>query len=415
MYSFVKRIFILPLLLLTILVPGACSDDSDDDKRPEPVRKTLFFYMPWSGNSSDLTSAFYKNIQSMKAAIANGGLTNERIIVFISVSASRAQMFEITYKNGMCSEEMIREYSSPMLTTAEGIAGILSDMRSAAPASSYAMVIGAHGYSWVRVEDYDAAKRQRMAPGHHDYSDGDGLDYFERLAQDGSSPLTRFFGGTETAHRTNITTLAEALDMAGMRMEYILFDVCYMSSIEVIYDLRHSADFIMACPTEIMGVGMPYNRIGRMLLGATNYSGITDEFLRFYSSYSQPYGTFAVTDCRELDSLATLMRRINAAHTFDTAYLKQLQRMDGDSPSLLYDLGDYVDHLCTDSVLANEFRAQLNRAVPYKTHTEKYPYVYGNSLQTRAIHSYCGLTTSAPSQHKLAAGVVNTSWHIDTH
>lgn len=44
-------------------------------------------------------------------------------------------------------------------------------------------------------------------------------------------------------------------------MEYILFDDCYMSSLEAAYDLRHVTRHLIACPTEIMAYGMPYSHI----------------------------------------------------------------------------------------------------------------------------------------------------------
>lgn len=46
-----------------------------------------------------------------------------------------------------------------------------------------------------------------------------------------------------------------------MKMEYILFDDCYMSSLEAAYDLRHVTRHLIACPTEIMAYGMPYSHI----------------------------------------------------------------------------------------------------------------------------------------------------------
>lgn len=49
-------------------------------------------------------------------------------------------------------------------------------------------------------------------------------------------------------------------------MEYILFDDCYMSSLEVAYELRHVTNYMIACPTEVMVFGMPYSTIGKYLL-----------------------------------------------------------------------------------------------------------------------------------------------------
>jgi len=47
-----------------------------------------------------------------------------------------------------------------------------------------------------------------------------------------------------------------------------------------------------------------------------------------------------------------------------------LQRMDGYTPIIFYDYGDYVEKLCKDPVLLERFEQQLSRAVPYKVHTD---------------------------------------------
>ena len=46
-------------------------------------------------------------------------------------------------------------------------------------------------------------------------------------------PMTRYFGGLNAQYQTDITTLAKGISNAVLKMEYILFDDCYMSSIEV--------------------------------------------------------------------------------------------------------------------------------------------------------------------------------------
>ena len=56
-------------------------------------------YLPWSTN---LTSYFYDNITDLEKAIAEKGLEQEKVIVFMSTSALEAEMFEIVYNKGIC-------------------------------------------------------------------------------------------------------------------------------------------------------------------------------------------------------------------------------------------------------------------------------------------------------------------------
>lgn len=155
-------------------------------------------------------------------------------------------------------------------------------------------------------------------------------------------------------------------------MEYILFDDCYMSSLEVAYELRNVTNHIIACPTEIMVFGMPYSTMGKYLLSDNpDYQAICNSFYQFYSTYQYPYGTLAVTNCRELDNLASIMKRINKKHNFNSNQETLIQRMDGYDPIIFYDYGDYVRVLCDkDTEMFSSFSEILNKVIPYKTHTE---------------------------------------------
>ncbi len=399
----IKHFFWSLFLLMTLFMVSCGSDDDNQitSRPPSPVSKTLFVYLPWSGDYSALTPFFIKNIRDIKTAIADGGLNNERVIVFLSTTSTKAKMFEIVPNGEECEERLLKEYTSPELTTSDGITSILNDVKSFAPASTYAMVIGGHGFGWITVDSYNANKQARRMP--RTFEEQDML------------PLTRFFGGTQTNHRTDITTLTNAISAAEMTMQFILFDMCYMSSVEVLYDLRHVAGHIIACPTEVMSDGMPYAKMGRLLLGEPDYASIVERFYTHYRESTEPYATIAVTDCRELDALAAVMKEINSRFTFDETLLDDLQTMDGESNTVFFDFGNYVDKLCTDAELLSRFRAQLERAVPYRKHTDYFPYAYGSSVYTKRIYSYSGITTSAPSKSRLTVDITDTNWHIDTH
>jgi hypothetical protein len=151
-------------------------------------------------------------------------------------------------------------------------------MKSFASAKTYSLIVGCHGMGWLPVAQSKA--RAATKPRYHwEYS---------------HTPLTRFFGGLTAEYQTEVTTLAKSLSNCGLKMEYILFDDCYMSSLEAAYDLRHVTRHLIACPTEIMVYGMPYSHIGEYLLAENpDYSAICQTFYQFYSSYTYPYGTIA--------------------------------------------------------------------------------------------------------------------------
>ncbi len=377
---------------------ASCHDDDDvTDIPPTPEQaecRTLLMYLPWS---TDLTSYFYTNISDMEEAICKTGLTNERVLVFMCSTASAATLFELVPEGETCRRDTLKAYSSPAYTTADGIASILTDVKSFAPADRYAMTIGCHGMGWLPVNSSSSRGMTPVRKFHWDYTDG---------------PLTRFFGGTSASTQTDITTLAEGIEAADMHMDFILFDDCYMSSIEAAYDLRLVTDYLIGCPSEIMAYGMPYAEIGPYLFGEPDYEAVCEAFLDFYSNYQYPYGTIGVTCSAELDSLAGVVAKIEAAYDFDTSLLPYLQDMDGYSPPIFYDLGDYVAALCPDTALLAEFEAQLTRAVPYRANTTMF---YTNRSGAESIRVYSGITTSAPTTSQYAYDWTQTAWYAATH
>lgn len=80
-----------------------------------------------------------------------GGLSDERVLVFISTSPTEANLFEIKYEKGSCKRVDLKSYVNPAFTTENGIAEILDDVISYAPAQKYSMVIGCHGMGWLPV------------------------------------------------------------------------------------------------------------------------------------------------------------------------------------------------------------------------------------------------------------------------
>lgn len=390
-----KLAFGFLFLAWVLAINVSCEKEDGPDFPPVPsvTDLTLLMYLPWA---TDLSSFFETNISDMERAIGQGILKQERVLVFLSTSPSEATLFELLFKDGKSSRKTLKKYTDIPFTTARGITSILNDVKTFAPAARYALTIGCHGMGWIPASDRNARFALSL-----------------RSPKSHSVPATRFFGGLTPEYQTDITTLAEGISNAGIKMEYILFDDCYMSSIEVAYDLKAVTNYLIGCASEIMAYGMPYEKIGKYLVGNIDYKAICDEFYRFYSTYRMPYGNIAVTDCSELDRLAQIMKEINGRYTFDSRLLDGLQRLDGYTPALFYDYGDYVAQLCEDPVLRQRFEKQLNRTVPFKRYTDHYySAVNGRILK---VNTFSGVTISDPSISYYAVKKTETGWYAATH
>ena len=399
-----KKLTSLLILLATLFIVGC----QEDVPAPYPVpknlpNKTIFVYMPWSAARNNETGSLYnnflQNIEDIEAAIeAEKGLGHNKLMVFIATSANHAALIEVKYAaNGRCQRDTLQHFDShnmPAYTTANGLASLLSKVKVEAPAKQYALIVGCHGTGWLFSEGKSRAR-------------------------------TRYFGGSDHYFQTNIPTLAAAIEQAKMRMQFVMFDDCYMSNVEVAYEMRHATDYLIGCCSEIMAYGMPYKNIWKHLTQPKpNYKEVVNEFHNFYSNYKWPYGNIGVTDCSKVEEVAARMKTINAAtaNNANPVDWEDIQRLDGYTKTIFFDMGDYVNKLCNTpetQSMAREMQTALAQLVPYKSYT---PYIYTALEQhypsTIPVNAYCGITISDPTQSDFENALTTkreTSWWKATH
>ena len=133
----------------------SCNDSNDVDVN-DINKQTTIVYMPWTGSSSDsgLLYDFMNNLDSIEGAIVNNRGTNGRVLVFLSSSTDSSSLYEIVYQRGQIKHVNIKKYAGHNYTTATGLASILNDAKSYAPALNYAMIVSGHGTGWTYKEDW---------------------------------------------------------------------------------------------------------------------------------------------------------------------------------------------------------------------------------------------------------------------
>lgn len=401
------------------MVGVSCSNgDSPDgpDAPVTPVGQTVFMFFPWSNS---LLSDFRRTVEDMQTVVAQRSMKGERIMVFMATSEREAVLFELKKQNGRCLTDTLRRYSDRPFTSRQWLTSIFSEVLTLAPASRYGMVVGCHGLAWVPVQGQRNARKRLGSQERIDEEDN--LYKEERIDKEGDDLMhfevqgpvtTRFIGGTYPETQIETTDLADAMADAGFHTEYILFDACYMSSVEVAYELKDVTHYLIASPTEVLSYGFPYITMGKHLLGTPNYKGIVDSFISFYSSYNLPYGTVAVTDCTQLDALAAIAQQINAAAA-EQLVPNGVQIMDGYSPTLFYDLGHLMSLKDAGTVLTAAFAEQLEKTVPYKGHTGQYFTALKDAPVD--IKHYSGLNTSQGSLNHMADRLSETAWYKATN
>ena len=409
--------FIIATLLIVVGVSCSNGDSPDGPDVPvTPVGQTVFMFFPWSNS---LLSDFRRTVEDMQTVVAQRSMKDERVMVFMATSEREAVLFELKKQNGRCLTDTLRRYSDRPFTSRQWLTSLFSEVMTLAPASRYGMVVGCHGLAWVPVQGQRNAQKRLGSQERIDEEDN--LYKKERIDKEGDDLMhfevqgpvtTRFIGGTYPETQIETTDLADAMADAGFHTEYILFDACYMSSVEVAYELKDVTHYLIASPTEVLSYGFPYITMGKHLLGTPNYKGIVDSFISFYSSYNLPYGTVAVTDCTQLDALAAIAQQINAAAA-EQLVPNGVQIMDGYSPTLFYDLGHLMSLKDAGTVLTAAFAEQIEKTVPYKGHTGQYFTTLKDAPVD--IKHYSGLNTSQGSLNHMADRLSETAWYKATN
>ena len=418
--NMIKKLFTLFICSISLaLTFTGCSEEAFDTDSVN--KQTILVFYPWTGDKSStgLLGYLQNNIDSIcDGIIDRKGLNNSRVLVFLSDKYNHSTLYDLQYNATTKSVDRVplKEYEGASYASAEGIADIMNEVKTKASALNYALIVGVHGCGWTYASDWSRypyyARPSVTRPSDNNFS---GIQF----GPDPNAPLTRFFGSVSLAENAmDISTLAEGIRESGLKMQYILFDACYMSNIETAYELKDVTNYMIASGSEIMAAGLPYRSMWSYLNSPTpNYSGIVSTSVNFYKNNSSaPFCNLAAIDCRQVEKLASVMKDINAEYQLSASVsLDSIQHLDGFRPNLFYDLETYVDSLRPSGYLLDQFKSQLKLTIKASDHTdEAYTCIY--SSDSFKIKNYCGITVSDPSQHSVAIkGREKTGWWKATH
>lgn len=219
-----KMKFNFLLLLFVSLLVSACKGDD-----PVPVvenQRTVLVYM--AANNS-LSRFVNKDLEEMKAGMAalshSAGM---HLLVYVDTGSPR--LVEIEKKKNGVVETVIKEYedrnSCGVAETLEVFNDVFGDPRF--QSKSYGLIYWSHGDGWI---PYPFPSSRWVG---QDTGNGD--------------------------NRMNISELTEILQKAP-HFDFIMFDVCFMQSVEVAYELRDYCDYYIGFPAENPSCGAAYDRM----------------------------------------------------------------------------------------------------------------------------------------------------------
>lgn len=386
------------ILLLTGLLAGACRDDEDIEPRlpgmsGDTLSQTLIVYMAAENNLHG-----HMRTDSLEIAWGLDSIGDDcRVVVFMDDQKS-SRLCVGTRKEPL---QTVKTYEGNLCSTdGQTMADVLREIVRLYPARNYALVLCSHGSGWL----------------------------FDDLPSASQSGSRRSFGvdngyrsSSTSGRRMNIPVLASVLSGCP-HFDYILFDACFMQSVEVAYELRHTADYIIASPAEIPASGAPYTQMLRAMCSlpvdpAAISASYVDYYLRGYGSFSYGGAELSAVRTDKLERLAQatapLMNRLLAGRTeIDVTgvqhYWPDLSSM---RYTAAYDLKNLLYH-ALDPAAYEEWVRVFDEAVPVQHLSPKWFSAYhgGISLPVADIPHCGGVSIYVPSELHQSRG-----WNDDYH
>lgn len=406
----------LPILILTILTIVAC-----DITRTEPIDPPAYNYkhtlIYCAAGFNDICSFLREDLEDIKQGEylppEHSGKCLVAITHFKDGSYSNLtpiHIMRIFSRDGKAVCDTLESiYGGALLTEEAVLRNALLKVAGYCPSETYGLILSSHGTGWTPCNCFDnfsstlstqrssvqqAGNQPCCNPREYvrrDYSQGPPVkSYGGEVRQDGYSLNTI---------EMDIRDLKNALPF---KLEYLLFDACYMGGVEVAYELRDKADKIGFSQTEILVYGFEYLTAAENLL----HRSVPDPEAvcrNYYEMYERESGdacsaTISLVDCTKLDSLAKVCGRLFQKYSDGLASVDatKVQRYFRGGISgaqrWFFDLEDILIQCGVSSGELEELGNALDACILYKAATKSFMPNYGGF----DIKHFCGLSSYLP-------------------
>ena len=350
-----------------------------NDVEPQKTR-TLMVYLAGDNN---LSGHMQKNISSMMSAWKKS--YNANIVIYFDAPNAAPELYTFRFKGKEVEKQVLKTYEEMDSADPEVLKKILNEMQDLYPSDSYGLILGSHASGWIPSGASGRSNRMLHA----------------------EPVLTRSFGTDYTgSNEMDTRDMAKAIPFNKENLEFILFDACLMSSIEVLYDLREKAKYVIASPAELPAPGFPYARVMPYFWGKgkdleKDLVKVCDEFWDYYNTYNATnrFGTIALIKMDEMEHLFDLTREVLQGQKENVATIKQnavycYPMVEYTKHDRFFDLGEYMKYMTEDREgLYKEYRDFLdNEVVIYKKATNPFYYTEIPGEKFSGIATYIPLS-----------------------
>lgn len=385
MKSFVAHIIpyhLLHLAFLVCILPFCTACHTEDSIDELPTNRILIAYL--SGDNS-LSSEINQKINALATGFLNTGSNNQynRLFIYSDTRNTPPQLIEISdTHNGPV--HTLKTYPVQNSADAGIMAQVLSDILNNYSAASYGLIIFSHGSAWLPAEGLTnpyAATRTVATDGNNE------LELIDFAA---SLPLPQ-----------------------GKKWDFILFENCYMASIEVAYELKDKAEAILASATEILSPGMTEiypSALSMLYQPITALESFAKTYFDHWNAKSGDYrsATISVIRTARLAELATLARAAFIRWQPDVNAIASLQCFNRNKWHLFFDLEEAI--VTANPALQPYLSQLLPHIVTYAAATPSF--IPGEPHGFNLLY-HCGLSCYIPQNEFFYINTVyeQTAWN----
>lgn len=359
-----KHIHYIILLLTVIIVATSCGKDEpklEPNKRPTHFKRTVLVYMIGTN-----TLNYYVDLDINEMIIATDriNLDEYNILTYQATKESNPKLIEISKNGSVVAEKVLIEYSDEYSSVdSQRISQVIHDMQNISPADEYGVIFWSHGMGWIPSKI---------------------------LSDNGVTPT---YYGDDYGKHINIDTLADAIP--DNLFSFIWMDCCYMSGIELIYELRNKCDYFIGYPTEILSAGMPYDlTMPYLMQPKCDVIGAAKATFDFYSknaNYEFHNCTIAVADMSGIEDLKESSKAI-LSNSQPLSNTSDLQIYSRGSQGPFYDFRQYIEAMAQHNnrvEYLNSFYSAFEKVMVYKDCTNRFLSININA------NKYSGISTHA--------------------
>lgn len=378
-FAIIKTLLRKSLLMFLFIL--SCGKNSEIIEKEEPGNNFTLAYMVADNN---LDYFAVQDINEMEAGMPKN--SPNKLLVYIdrgyNGNPSHPYLMEIIYDTtAQIVSKLVFTYPEQNSTDSQILEKVLVDSENYLPNHKLkGLVLWSHGNAWLPSGVSILTNRDKLLENKNQQKEN----------------LSKSFGADDVPKKSNMDIKDLAQILKKHPSEFIIFDACFMSSIEVLYELRQTTNYIIAAPTEILSSGFPYQDITPLLLD--NHPDILEISTQFFNYYNQKSGllrsaSVSVVKTDEIEPLATMIKDFFSSITFQSLAEKEnileLDRLNGE---WIYDLNDFLKKTAQKNLIESEYEKinlQWNKTLIYENHT---PYM----VETINLENNKGISTYIP-------------------